>query len=130
MLRCDGQSALQKYRLDAALEFSRPADGLPAARRAVRVDRRRPDLYSRSDLQRGRGGLLYQVAARVDGIATAQGRFSRLCAFPISTWMGLRHRLVRCGRDLSVDNVPGLRRHAYPGAVLGADGKVHPVAAE
>ena len=75
VLRSGGQPGLPKRRLDPARELDRAAHRLPAARRAPRLDGRRPDLRRIGRHPRRRGGLLPQVAARAGG-SRHQGRLS------------------------------------------------------
>ena len=120
-----------QHRLGPEGQLPRRAHGLPAARRAARLDRGRAGLRAHRRLQHGRGRLLQQVAGRRRGRPERERQ--RAARDPRRAELGERVRrrlggLGGRGRDHPVDDVPRLRRHAAPRAAVPEHeglGRVH-----
>ena len=123
----DFEPALLQRRLGPARQLRRCADGLPAARRAARLDGRRPGLRQDRGSQHGRGRVLREVAARPRGQPGRERAHSarRACApRELSGGLGWRAGLGRRGRHLPLDDPPLLRGPAAPGGALRRHGCV------
>ena len=120
----DDQPTVEQHSLGPAVELCRRADGLPAARRAARLDGRCGGLLARGQLQHGSGRLFAQVCR---GYARHAGRnavLRHLLARNHLAECGLRPGVERCGRDRSLDLVAADRRQEHHRRKLDGDGKV------
>ena len=123
LLRPDGQHAVPQHLPDAAGQLHRHPDRLPAARRAAGLDGRRPDLRPHRHVQHRRRGVLHEVAGGRRGRPARRRRLLRCLAAQGRD--GRRHgRLGRRRRDLPLDDLPGLRRHAHPRGALRRDAEL------
>ena len=122
------QSAPAQHPLGPEGQLPRRADGLPAARRAARLDGRRAGLLAHRELQHGRGRLLHEVAGRRGGRPEREGRST-----PRRAERPEPHRRERPGRgrvprrlrsvgrrrhDRALEHVPRLRRPPAPRAAV------------
>ena len=96
VLQLAGQRAPGEHRLGPARQLPERADRLPAARRAPRLDGRRPGLRPHRLLQHGRRRLLREVDGRRRGRPVSRRRLPR-CGAPAERFGLIDLRLGRPG---------------------------------
>ena len=118
------QSAAEQHSVEPTRQFRRRTDGLPATRRTPRLDRRCTGVRAHRRVQSRRRGVLRKVAGRSDRCAVRQRHGSAARAGTAAAHDHARRRrsgVVRCHRDLSVDDLPLLRRQTPARASLRCD---------
>ena len=130
----DGQPAAAQHHVGPEGQLPGRAHRLPPARRAARLDRRRPGLRPHGGVQHGRRGVLHQVARRRRGRSVR--RRARAARDPERAQRqpdvaaGRVGCVGRCGGHHSLDDVPHLRRHAPPRTPVRQHGQVGRVRAD
>ena len=121
------ESAAEQHPVESTRQLRRGTDGLPATRRTAGLDRRCAGVRAHRRVQSRRRGVLHEVAGRSDRRTIRQRNRSAARADAAAADDHARRRRARvgrCNRDLSVDDLPVLRRQTPTRAPLRCDESV------
>ena len=118
------ESTAEQHPVESARQLRRSTDRLPATRRTTRLDGRRTGVRAHGRVQSRRRRVFREVAGRSDRRAVRQRNRSAARTGAAAAADHARRRRARVGRrnrDLSVDDLPLLRRQARARAPLRRD---------